>query len=70
MRTRDPEPSDEPASPCIRVCRLDPVERRCLGCGRTIEEIASWPSATAAEKRAILARLAGRRPSGPPKQPT
>lgn len=55
----------EPASPCIGVCRLDPVERFCLGCGRTIEEIARWPVASAEERRAILARLAGRRRPGP-----
>jgi predicted Fe-S protein YdhL (DUF1289 family) len=54
-----------PASPCIGVCRLDPAERFCLGCGRTIEEIARWPTASAEERRAILARLAGRRRPGP-----
>ena len=65
--SRDPTaPSEsEPASPCIGVCRLDPVERFCLGCGRTIEEIARWPVASAEERRAILARLAGRRRPGP-----
>jgi predicted Fe-S protein YdhL (DUF1289 family) len=63
----DPEapPETEPASPCIGVCRLDPAERFCLGCGRTIEEIARWPTASAEERRAILARLAGRRRPGP-----
>lgn len=60
MSARNSEPSEDLASPCIRVCRLDPVEGRCLGCGRTAEEIARWPTATPAEKRAILARLAGR----------
>ena len=63
----DPEapPETEPASPCIGVCRLDPVERSCLGCGRTIEEIARWPAASPEERRAILARLAARRPGSP-----
>ncbi len=48
-------------SPCIGVCRLDPDRRFCLGCGRTLEEIARWRDASPAERRAILARLAARR---------
>ena len=31
------------ASPCIAVCRLDPRTRLCVGCGRSIDEIARWP---------------------------
>jgi hypothetical protein len=69
--SRDPAgtPEGGPASPCVGVCRLDPVERFCLGCGRTIEEIARWPGASAAERRAILARLAARRRPGSPARP-
>jgi predicted Fe-S protein YdhL (DUF1289 family) len=40
---------------------MDPRTRMCRGCLRTIEEIAGWYNASAAEKRAILARLEGRR---------
>jgi predicted Fe-S protein YdhL (DUF1289 family) len=47
-------------SPCIQVCVLDPVTGFCIGCGRTGDEIAAWPSASEAEKAAILAPLAGR----------
>jgi predicted Fe-S protein YdhL (DUF1289 family) len=50
----------EPASPCTNVCALDPATGWCLGCGRTIEEIAGWGMATAEERRAILAALPGR----------
>ncbi len=46
--------SAEPASPCTGTCTLDPFTRLCRGCARTIEEIMAWPTATAAEKRAIL----------------
>lgn len=49
--------SGEPASPCTGTCTLDPLTRLCRGCARTIEEIMAWPSASAAEKRAILAGL-------------
>jgi predicted Fe-S protein YdhL (DUF1289 family) len=45
------------ASPCVSVCRLDPVTQLCIGCGRTIAEIAAWPSLSDAERKAIMARL-------------
>jgi uncharacterized protein len=53
------EPS--PVSPCLGICLMDPATRMCRGCLRTIEEIRGWYEASAAEKRAILARLAMRR---------
>jgi predicted Fe-S protein YdhL (DUF1289 family) len=46
------------ASPCVAVCRLDPATRICVGCGRTIAEIAAWPNMSDAERKAIIARLA------------
>jgi uncharacterized protein len=45
------------ASPCISVCRLDPVSQICIGCGRTIAEIAAWPSLSDQDRKAIMARL-------------
>jgi predicted Fe-S protein YdhL (DUF1289 family) len=48
-------------SPCINVCRLDPVTGLCAGCLRTMDEIAGWPDLSAGEKRAVLARLEKRR---------
>jgi len=50
-----------PISPCLGICLMDPATRTCRGCLRTIEEIAGWYTATAAEKRAILGRLEERR---------
>ena len=44
-------------SPCTQICRLNRATGWCEGCGRTIEEIGTWPTASDAEKRAILARL-------------
>lgn len=55
----------EPPSPCVRICRIDVASGLCDGCGRTLEEIARWPAADAEEKRAILARIAGRRAARP-----
>ena len=50
-----------PLSPCLGICLMDPATRTCRGCLRTIEEIRGWYEAGAAEKQAILARLAARR---------
>ena len=46
------------ASPCIGVCRLDPAQRFCTGCGRTLREIGDWPEASEARQREILAAAA------------
>ena len=55
----EPEPS--PLSPCLGICLMDPATRMCRGCLRTIDEIRGWYEASAADKRAILERLAARR---------
>ncbi len=54
-----PEPEDV-ASPCIGTCALDPVTGWCLGCGRSINEIAGWGTRAASERRAIRAELPAR----------
>jgi len=46
-----------PESPCVGICLVDPATGSCRGCLRTVPEIASWYEPSAAEKRAILARL-------------
>ena len=48
------------ASPCIRLCVIDETTGLCLGCRRTLAEIASWGSLGAAERRAIMDRLSQR----------
>jgi predicted Fe-S protein YdhL (DUF1289 family) len=45
------------ASPCIGVCKLDPVTKLCLGCHRSVAEISSWLDLSEDERRAIIARL-------------
>lgn len=48
-------------SPCINICKLD--ERGvCLGCFRTLDEIARWSRMSEKEKFAVLAELHSRRP--------
>jgi uncharacterized protein len=50
-----------PASPCINVCRMDASSGLCLGCARTLDEIARWGAASLAERRGVLAALPLRR---------
>jgi uncharacterized protein len=45
-----------PASPCMNVCVLD-AARTCVGCRRTIDEIANWARMSAAEQWQVVARL-------------
>jgi len=44
---------------------MDSAQRTCLGCRRTLEEIANWPSMTDEEQSAVLARLEERRAAAP-----
>jgi len=53
------------ASPCIGVCQLDGRTQACIGCGRTIAEIAAWADLDESERRAIIARLSTSRPPQP-----
>jgi predicted Fe-S protein YdhL (DUF1289 family) len=48
------------SSPCIGICRIDDFSGMCEGCGRTMEEISGWPSATEAEQQTTLAIVAER----------
>ncbi len=50
------------ASPCIKVCVIDPVSGLCSGCARTLAEIAAWARLEADERRRIMAELPARRP--------
>jgi predicted Fe-S protein YdhL (DUF1289 family) len=47
-------------SPCTGVCRLDPRGEFCLGCKRSLDEIADWPMLTSAAKRTVLEALKSR----------
>jgi predicted Fe-S protein YdhL (DUF1289 family) len=44
-------------TPCIAVCIIDPRTSLCLGCGRTLPEIARWHRIEDAERLAIMALL-------------
>lgn len=53
---------DEVDSPCVKVCVVHPEAKLCVGCLRTLDEIAAWSGLTTAERRQIMAGLAARRP--------
>lgn len=48
------------SSPCIGICRIDDFSGMCEGCGRTMEEISGWPSATEVEQQSTMTTVAGR----------
>ena len=51
----------ELASPCVGVCLMDPDDGLCMGCYRTIEEIAAWGELPRDGRMEILACLRERR---------
>jgi predicted Fe-S protein YdhL (DUF1289 family) len=52
---------DSVPSPCVSVCAVLESARVCIGCFRTLDEIAEWSLLDAAGKRAVLAALPARR---------
>ncbi len=51
-------------TPCVEICHVDRVSGFCEGCGRTLDEIAAWPTLTAAARRRIMGELPNRRQDG------
>jgi predicted Fe-S protein YdhL (DUF1289 family) len=49
--------SPAPVSPCVKICVVDPASGLCIGCGRTVAEIAVWSELADEERRAIMAGL-------------
>ncbi len=48
-------------SPCISICQMDPIKNICIGCYRTRQEIARWPSMDGDAQRLLLDELRDRR---------
>ncbi|MCC5974864.1 MAG: DUF1289 domain-containing protein [Rubellimicrobium sp.] len=61
-----PDPSDkiwrraEIQSPCVKICVIHPEARLCVGCHRSIEEIAGWSQLSSDARAEIMAELPGR----------
>jgi hypothetical protein len=47
-------------TPCIDVCEINPATGLCVGCKRSLDEIAAWASLSPAERRRIMAELGAR----------
>jgi predicted Fe-S protein YdhL (DUF1289 family) len=47
-------------SPCVNICTLDARSKTCLGCGRTIDEIARWSTMIPAERSRVMSELPAR----------
>jgi hypothetical protein len=48
-------------SPCIKVCQMDPARGVCIGCCRSLDEIARWGSMSDAERFEVIDQLQERR---------
>ncbi len=61
MTTEPMTPAARPprpiATPCVKVCAVDGATGYCLGCRRTLPEIAGWARLSDEERAAIMAAL-------------
>jgi predicted Fe-S protein YdhL (DUF1289 family) len=48
------------STPCIKTCAISGQTGLCIGCGRTLAEIARWGALTEPERKAIMAELPAR----------
>jgi len=47
-------------TPCIAVCTIDGETGLCLGCARTLKEVASWSKLSDQERDVVMNALADR----------
>ena len=52
-----PRPPRPIVTPCVKVCAVDGVTGLCLGCRRTLPEIAGWARYSDEERAAIMTAL-------------
>lgn len=53
------------ASPCNKVCVMDPQSGYCRGCRRTLDEIARWGEMADDERLRVLALIPARKEAQP-----
>ncbi len=49
-----------PATPCVKICVVDPSISLCIGCGRTVAEISLWSEMSEGERVAVMSGLSAR----------
>jgi uncharacterized protein len=47
-------------SPCRQICVVHPTRQLCIGCGRSLDEIARWMDFDDAERARVMAQLPAR----------
>jgi predicted Fe-S protein YdhL (DUF1289 family) len=55
-------------SPCVKVCVVDPTTGCCIGCYRTLDEIAGWSAMSPEARRQVMADLPARRATRRPRR--
>ena len=55
MSSPDSQPDADIPSPCVGICCVG-ADGVCIGCFRTVMELAGWSGASIEEKRAIVER--------------
>jgi predicted Fe-S protein YdhL (DUF1289 family) len=48
------------STPCVQICVIDPHSALCVGCGRTVSEIAAWSGLDELSRLSIMAGLDAR----------
>jgi len=51
---------DEVDSPCVKICVVHPASGLCIGCFRTMDEIAGWSEMEAETRKILVAELPDR----------
>lgn len=51
-------------SPCVGICRMDESGEYCIGCNRTLDEIAAWSRLSPAWRKHLMAEIRLRSPAG------
>ena len=57
----EPESLTPVPSPCNSVCRMDPNGATCVGCFRTLDEIARWVQLSDRERLLVIAAAEAKR---------
>lgn len=55
-----PSPPPPIATPCVKVCVIDGDTSLCMGCLRTLAEVAGWVRLGDAGRAAVMANLSSR----------
>jgi predicted Fe-S protein YdhL (DUF1289 family) len=53
--------NEQAASPCEKICKLDPTTEYCIVCGRTTEHIQNWMIYTSEQRSVIMKDLKAKR---------